>query len=167
MDIISELMNTLLPCLSSRPISSAALARAPSRESAVQIPPHRQRQLLRRFMNSGASIISRSAMVCACPFGLSMPIVDLPGMRSIKWIRLAARDTNLRSARLIRLYLMPASGLEFEGRNHRPGIDLCHASLNIEFKALASIARARCFSSSSSSFWPTLASRSREGEGNL
>ena len=62
-DELAKSVTRIRPC-KSRPIASVNLLAEPT--------------------NSCASMISRSAIVCRFTFGTSMPIVDFPGIRSIK-----------------------------------------------------------------------------------
>src|SRR6266481_4223308 len=85
MDIIRELMNTLLPV----PVEPAINKCGMAARSVIRMRPCKSRpiasvNLLGEFTNSGASRISRSAIVCRLRFGTSIPIVDFPGMRSIR-----------------------------------------------------------------------------------
>ncbi len=75
-------------------------------------------------------------MVCRVMFGTSIPIVDLPGMRSIKIDSACSARHKSSVSPMIRLYLIPASGLNSNVVTTGPRIDLRHASLNVEFEAL-------------------------------
>jgi len=61
--------------------------------------------------NSCDSMFSRSQIISRSRFGTCMPTVLLPGMRSTRM--LSARSAKQRSSvsPMMRLYLMPASGL--------------------------------------------------------
>ena len=112
-------------------------------------------------------MISRSAMVCRLMFGTSMPMVDLPGMRSIR-IDSACSARQRSSVRpMMRLYLMPASGLNSNVVTTGPGLICVTRPCTSNSRHLSSMARARIFNSSSSSFWLRSPSRSRETEGSL
>src|SRR5258707_4695786 len=124
MDIINELMNTLLPVPVEPAMSKCGMAaRSVTRMRPCRSRPMASVNLLGEFRNSGASMISRSAMVCRLILGTSMPMVDLPGMRSIKMdsacsARQIFRETDDAAV------LDARFGPEFERRDHRHGIDL-------------------------------------------
>ena len=72
--------------------------------------------------NSGLSTTSRSQMVSRFSFGTWMPTVDFPATRSIRM--LSARMARQRSSckPTMRLYLMPASGLNSKVVTTGPGL---------------------------------------------
>ncbi len=73
-------------------------------------------------MNSCDSITSRSQIVSRSRLGTCIPTVLLPGMRSIRM--LSARSPRHRSSErlVMRLYLMPASGLNSKVVTTGPGL---------------------------------------------
>ena len=72
--------------------------------------------------NSCDSMFSRSQMISRSRFGTWMPTVLLPGMRSTRM--LSARSARQRSSvrPMMRLYLMPASGLNSKVVTTGPGL---------------------------------------------
>ncbi len=99
-------MNTLLPVPVEPAISKCGMAaRSVTRMRPCRSRPMASVSLLGEFRNSGDSMISRSAMVWRLMLGTSMPMVDFPGMRSIK-IDSAWSARQRSSVRLMmRLYL--------------------------------------------------------------
>ena len=94
-----------------------------------------------------------------------MPTVDLPGMRSIK-MDSARSARHKSSARLVmRLYLIPASGLNSNVVTTGPGLICVTWPLTSNSSHFRSMLRAQSFRSSSSSFSPRSAMRRRLGEG--
>src|ERR1700738_3434653 len=81
MDIISELMNTLLPVPVEPAISKCGIAaKSVTRMRPCKSRPIARVSLLGELRNSGASMISRSAMVWRLMLGPSIPMVDLAGI---------------------------------------------------------------------------------------
>ena len=72
--------------------------------------------------NSCDSMFSRSQIISRSRFGTWMPTVLLPGMRSTRM--LSARKARQRSSvsPMMRLYLMPASGLNSKVVTTGPGL---------------------------------------------
>jgi hypothetical protein len=108
--------------------------------------------LLGELVNSAASIISRKAMVSRRSLGTSIPMVDLPGMRSIRID--SAFNARQRSSvsPMMRLYLIPASGLNSNVVTTGPGLICVTRPFTSNSWHFSSMARARIFSSSSSNF---------------
>ena len=72
--------------------------------------------------NSADSIIARRLITSRREFGTSMPTVDLPGKRSINTDS-ACKPRHRSSVRVVmRLYLMPASGLNSNVVTTGPGL---------------------------------------------
>ena len=116
--------------------------------------------------NSADSITSRRAIVSRRAFGTSIPTVDLPGMRSIKID--SARKARQRSSAspVMRLYLIPASGLNSKVVTTGPGLICVIWPPTPNSEHFCSMARAHSFSSLSSIFSPRSAVRSSPVEGN-
>ena len=129
-------MNTLLPVPVEPAISRCGICvRSAARMRPIRSLPSGSVSLEGECENSGDSITSRRAMVSRRALGTSMPTVDLPGMRSIRID--SARSARQRSSArpVMRLYLMPASGLNSNVVTTGPGIDLRDVSRHAEFRA--------------------------------
>ena len=168
MDIISELMNTLLPVPVDPAISKCGIAA----RSVTRMRPCKSRPIasvsllgrideLRRLDNfpqrNGLPVI----------LGTSIPMVDFPGIRSIKIDSACNARHKSSVSPIIRLYLMPASGLNSNVVTTGPGLICVTRPAMSNSRHFSSIARARSLSSSSSNFWLRSPSRRREGEGSL
>ena len=92
-------------------------------DAAVDVLAERNGEArLRSVVNSSRSSIWRSAMTSRLVLGTSMPTVGLPGMRSMR-IDSACRPRHRSSVRFVmRLYLMPASGLNSKVVTTGPGL---------------------------------------------
>ena len=160
-------MKTLLPV----PVEPAISRCGIEARSVTRIRPCRSRpiasvSLLDEPTNSCASTISRSAIVCRVMFGTSMPIVDFPGIRSIKIDSACSARHKSSVNPIIRLYLMPASGLNSNVVTTGPGLICVTRPCTSNSRHFSSIARARCFSSFSSSFCERSPSRSKLIDGS-
>ena len=121
--MIIALMATLLPVPVEPAISRCGI---PLRSAVTMRPlmslPNAKVSLEREPRNSADSIFSRSQIISRSRFGTCMPTVDLPAMRSIRM--LSAFNARQRSSvRLVmRLYLIPASGLNSKVVTTGPGL---------------------------------------------
>ena len=117
----------------------------------------------REFVATPASAAARSARA-ACS-GTSMPTVGLPGMRSIR-IDSACRPRQRSSVRFVmRLYLMPASGLNSKVVTTGPGLICTTLPSTLNSSNLALMRPAVSFSSCSSYGLRAGGSLSRSVEG--
>ena len=123
MDMMNALMATLLP----EPVEPAMSRWGMVFSSAVTMRPLMSLPIANVIFdfdprNSWASTTSRSQMVSRSWFGTWMPTVDFPDMRSIRM--LSARNARQRSSHklVMRLYLMPASGLNSNVVTTGPGL---------------------------------------------
>ena len=121
--MIMELIMTLLPDPVDPAISRCGMA---SRAAALMRPlmslPSGMVRCECDCENSSLSSIWRRAMSSRRVFGTSMPTVGLPGMRSIR-MDSACSPRQRSSVRLVmRLYLMPASGLNSKVVTTGPGL---------------------------------------------
>ncbi len=82
--------------------------------------------------NSSDSRSSRSPMVSRTRFGISIPTVDFPEMRSMRTDSAWSARQRSSASEVILLYLMPGVGLELERGDDRTGMDLQHLPLDRE-----------------------------------
>src|SRR5574341_477139 len=123
MDMIMALMVTLLP----EPVEPAMsrwgmVARSATTMRPLMSLPMESVSFDLDPVNSCASMTSRSQMVSRSRLGTWMPTVLLPAMRSMRM--LSARSARHRSSErlVMRLYLMPASGLSSKVVTTGPGL---------------------------------------------
>jgi hypothetical protein len=115
--------------------------------------------------NSSLSITARRLMTSRFEFGTSMPTVILPGMRSIR-IDSACRPRQRSSRRFVmRLYFMPASGLNSNVVTTGPGLICTTDPRTLNSSNFTLIAAATFFSSCSSNAERCGISFSRSVEG--
>ena len=104
------------------------------------------------FWNSSDSMTWRSAMISRRELGTSMPTVGLPGMRSIR-MDSACRPRHRSSVRVVmRLYLMPASGLNSKVVTTGPGL-ICTTDPSTLNSSNFALTRMAMSLSSCSSYW--------------
>ena len=101
-------------------------------------------------INSCDSKFSRSQMISRSRLGTCIPTVDFPAMRSMRMLS-ALRARHRSSVRLVmRVYLMPASGLNSNVVTTGPGLICvtCPCTSNSEYLSVSTFASS--FSSSAS-----------------
>ncbi len=166
MERIRELRKTLLPVPVDPAMSKCGIwARSETRLRPMRSLPSASVSFDGELTNSADSICSRSAMVWRCALGTSMPTVDFPGMRSIRMDSAFSARQRSSARPVMRLYLMPASGLSSYVVTTGPGL-ICVMRPPISNSwHFCSMACAHSLSSSSSIFSLCGAGRSRSGEG--